>query len=317
MKHIVEKIKQRGRELGFVAVGICDAELLDGPGEQLAAWLQRGYHGTMDWMVRTRQQRPDPRSYFPEAQSVVVVAENYFREDEPAGRRAGEGNISLYARGRDYHKVLRKKLKTLLAYIQTLQPGVRGRVCVDSFPLMEKPLAVKAGIGWIGKHTNLILKPKGSYVFLGELLLSEKLPADAPFHFDHCGNCNRCQVACPTHALDEAYVLDARRCISYLTIEHDGPIEPELAAEMENWVFGCDICQAVCPWNRFSTHTAERDFDNRLPDEWYQLERLEDMTEAQFLQLFEGTPVRRAGYHNFLRNVEIALQNREKAGSEK
>lgn len=317
MNQVTEKIKQHGRELGFLAVGICDAEPLEAEGKKLEAWLNRGWHGTMDWMSRTRRERSNPRSYFPGARSVVVAALNYYRENEPVQRRAGEGNISIYARGRDYHKVMRKKLKILLAYIETLLPGVRGRVCVDSFPVMEKPLAVKAGIGWIGKHTNLITKHTGSYFFLGEILLSEALPADPRFRFDHCGTCNRCQVACPTHALDEAYVLDARRCISYLTIEHEGPIAGELAADMENWVFGCDICQAVCPWNRFSTHTAERDFDNRLPDEWYQLDRLKDMTEAQFLQLFEGTPVRRAGYQNFKRNVEIALQDREKAGSEK
>lgn len=213
--------------------------------------------------------------------------------------------------GRDYHKVLRKKLRRLLADIQNLLPGTRGRICVDSFPLLEKALAVKSGIGWIGKHTNLIIKPKGSYFFLSEILLSEALPPDPPFSSDYCGSCNRCQTACPTGALDEAFVLDARRCISYLTIEHQGEIDPALQPGMENWVFGCDICQAVCPWNRFSSHCEETDFHNRLPDRMFALEELQQLSEAAFDQLFEGTPVRRAGYQNFRRNVTIAIKNRE------
>lgn len=313
MKPIVDQIKQKARELGFSEAAICDAEPLPEAGQRLLEWLGRGYHGTMEWMWRTRAERAAPRSFFPEAQSVIVLAHNYFRENEPLSRPAGQGNISIYARGRDYHKVLRKKLHALLGYIQTLLPEARGRICVDSFPLLEKPLAVKAGIGWIGKHTNLIIKQKGSYFFLGEILLSAKLPPDPPFRADYCGSCNRCQIACPTGALDEAYVLDARRCISYLTIEHRGEIDPQFHEGMENWIFGCDICQAVCPWNRFSTHTGERDFDNRLPDEWFDLNRLAQISEQEFRNWFAGTPVLRSGYANFKRNVRIALRNRETA----
>jgi len=177
---------------------------------------------------------------------------------------------------------------------------------------MEKALAVKAGIGWIGKHANLIIKQKGSYFFLGEILLSVKLPVDEPLLTEYCGTCNRCQIACPTAALDEAFVLDARRCISYLTIEHKGEIDPQLQQGMENWVFGCDICQAVCPWNRFSEHTEDREFDNRLPEEWFDLRRLRQMSREEFTTLFEGTPVRRAGYEGFMRNVRIAEENSRK-----
>lgn len=314
METIVEHIKHKARELGFSETAICDAEPLQDPGQRLLEWLGRGYQGTMDWMSRTRAERAAPRSFFPEAQSIIVVAHNYFRENEPVLRPERQGNISIYARGRDYHKVLRKKLHSLLGYIQTLLPETRGRICVDSFPLLEKPLAVKAGIGWIGKHTNLIIKKKGSYFFLGEILLSAKLPPDPPLAADYCGTCNRCQVACPTGALDEAYVLDARRCISYLNIEHRGEIEPRFHEGMGNWIFGCDICQAVCPWNRFSAHTGERDFDNRLPDEWFDLKQLAQMSEKEFRNWFAGTPVLRTGYANFKRNVQIALKNRE-AGS--
>jgi epoxyqueuosine reductase len=309
MKNVAENIKEKGRELGFAEIAICDAEPLEDAGELLLSWLGNRFHGTMEWMARTRYKRANPKSYFPDAKSIIVVAYNYFRENEAVLRPPNEGNISIYARGRDYHKVLRGKLKTLLQHIQTLLPEARGRVCVDSFPIMEKALAVKSGIGWIGKHSNLIIKKKGSYFFLGEILLSEKLPIDQPFTADYCGDCNRCQVACPTKALEQAFVLDARRCISYLTIEHGGEIDPELQAGMENWVFGCDICQAVCPWNRFSTHTEERQFDSRLSDEQFDLTALQALSEAEFLAMFEGTPVRRAGYKNFMRNVNIAKGN--------
>ncbi len=317
MQEIVNQIKEKGKELNFSEIAICDAEPLEDASQLLQTWIGNQFHGTMQWMVRTQTERANPRSYFPQAQSIIVVALNYFRSSEPIQRSAGKGNISIYARGRDYHKVLRKKLKQLLSYIQTWIPEARGRVCVDSFPIMEKPLAVKAGIGWIGKHTNLIIKGKGSYYFLGEILLSEKLPPDEPLTTEYCGTCNRCQVACPTNALDEVFVLDSRKCISYLTIEHEGEIEAELRPGMENWVFGCDICQAVCPWNRFSEDTDEPDFSDRLPEEWFDVNRMSQMTEAEFQQLFEGTPVRRAGYQNFMRNVRIALSNSKNAVEER
>ena len=309
-QEIANRIKQEGLRQGFSAVAICDAGPLTDAGELLEKWLANRFHGTMEWMARTRHERANPRSYFPEAQSIIVVALNYYRENETALRDSQEAAISIYARGRDYHKVLRKKLKSFLTHIQQLLPDAHGRICVDSFPVMEKALAAKSGVGWIGKHTNLIIKQKGSWFFLGEILLSEKLPADPPFIEEHCGTCNRCQIACPTDALETPFVLDARRCISYLTIEHDGEIEGDLQTGMENWVFGCDICQAVCPWNRFSTETGEPDFANRLPDEWFSLENLQQLGESKFEELFAGTPVRRTGYANFMRNVHIASQNK-------
>ena len=314
MSDLTAYIRERAAELGFAAAAITGCEPLESAGARLDQWVDAAYMGTMDWMVRTVRERRDPRAFFPEGRSAVVVALNYYRETEAIDRPAEDGNISIYARGRDYHKVMRGKLKRLLRDIRERQPDrdVRGRICVDSFPLMEKPLAVRAGIGWIGKHTNLIIKGKGSWVFLGELLLDIDLPPDAPFTADHCGTCNRCQVACPTGALDTPYLLDARRCISYLTIEHDGEITPDLAEGMGNWVFGCDICQAVCPWNRFSTHTAERDFDNRLPDHLFDIRRLGELSQGEFERLFEGTPVRRSGYANFRRNLAIAAANRDR-----
>ena len=306
---ISQKVKSWGLDLGFDEVAICKAEPLEEAQARLQTWLNRGFHGSMSWMLNRADARVNPAHFFPEAKSVVVVALNYFREDEDSGHLPSQANISLYARGRDYHKVLKKKLGRLLRRIEAEIPGASGRICVDSFPVMEKPLAVRAGMGWIGKHTNLIRKGGGSYFFLGELLLDLDLAADPPFPTDHCGTCNRCQIACPTNALEEAFVLDARRCISYLTIEHDDEIAPSLADKMGNWVFGCDICQAVCPWNRFSSHTGERDFDNRLPDNLFDLAALQRLTREQFESLFAGTPVRRAGYENFRRNVDIAIRN--------
>jgi len=308
-KRLAALIKTQALQLGFSAVGITDAQPLQEAGEKLSQWLAQEFHGGMDWMKHTEQVRVNPRSYFPQAQSIVVVAQNYFHQGDKIFLPADKGNISIYARGRDYHRVLRKKLRSLLKYIQGLEPSAQGRICVDSFPLMEKPIAVKAGIGWIGKHTNLIIKQKGSYFFLGEILLSIPLPADKPFSADYCGTCNRCQVACPTGALDTPYVLDARKCISYLTIEHDDEIDPDLQEGMGNWIFGCDICQAVCPWNRFRQTTTEEDFFGRFSESDFDLIRLAKLSGEEFEKMFAGTPVRRTGFRRFKRNVEIAIRN--------
>jgi epoxyqueuosine reductase len=307
--NVAVSIKQIGKEMGFAEVAICDAAPITDAATLLEKWLANQFHGTMEWMVRTKYQRTHPTAYFPEARSVIVVALNYYRENESITMPAEYGNISIYARGRDYHKVLRKKLKHFLDEIQKLLPNARGRVCVDSFPLMEKALAVKAGIGWIGKHTNLIIKQKGSYYFLGEILLSEALPADPPFIGEHCGTCNRCQHACPTDALSTAFVLDARKCLSYLTIEHQDNIAEPLQPGLKNWVFGCDICQMVCPWNRFSTTTEETEFRSRFNKSFLMLENLKNLTETEFRCHFSGTPVMRAGYAKFQRNVAIAISN--------
>lgn len=310
MQKIVEEIKRQGAQLGFSAVAVCDAAPLEDASALLQSWLADQFHGTMEWMVRTAHQRGDPRSYFPEARSIIVTAHNYYQQELAGeGRDDAAAEISIYARGRDYHKVLRRKLRRLLEHVQQLIPGVRGRVCVDSFPIMEKALAVKAGIGWIGKHTNLIIKGQGSYFFLGEILLSAELPVDPPLTTDYCGSCNRCQAACPTMALETPFVLDARRCISYLTIEHDGDIDKKLQPGMGNWVFGCDICQEVCPWNRFSEPTDEADFANRFPRDRRSLQHLTGLNREKFEAVFAGTPVRRAGYEKFMRNLQIAIRN--------
>ena len=303
---LAQLIKQRAQTEGFSAVGITTAAPLKEEADRLRWWLGRGYHGTMSWMARYGDRRAWPQEFFPEARSVVMVALNYYRSDEPVSRPPDVGNISIYARGRDYHRVMRKKLKRLLKFIQEIQPNARGRVCVDSFPIMEKPLAQRAGLGWMGKHTNLIIKQRGSYFFLGALLLSLELPPDDPFAVDFCGHCTRCLDACPTDALVAPYVLDASRCISYLTIEHRGEIATNLKEQMGNWVFGCDICQEVCPWNRFRQNTLEGDFRSRVPEEWWKLPRMIRLSREQFEKIFRGTPVLRAGYDRFMQQVKRA-----------
>lgn len=310
MQKETEQIKTKAYQLGFLEIGICDAEPLDKERKLLDNWLGMRYEGSMNWMKGTQKERTNLQSYFPEAKSVIVVAHNYFRANESIYKPSHEGNISIYARGRDYHKVLRKKLEQLRNFIHGLLPDIKSRICLDSFPIMEKPLAAKAGIGWIGKHTNLIIKGKGSYFFLGEILLSKELPSDDPLTADYCGTCNKCQVACPTNALDQPYVLDSNKCISYLTIEHDDDIDPELQPKMGNWIFGCDICQEVCPWNRFSSDTDERDYSNRFSEELLNLNNLQQLTKDEFNEIFNGTPVKRTGYDNFMRNVKIALKNK-------
>ncbi|MFZ0391283.1 MAG: tRNA epoxyqueuosine(34) reductase QueG [Calditrichia bacterium] len=309
------QIKKKALEVGFSAAGITDALIPEKAAAGLNEYIREKRHGTMDWMQRTQAQRSNPAAYFPQVRSIIMTASNYFRSAEEMRFPAECGDISLYARGRDYHKVIRKRLKILLEFITGLEPDTNGRPFVDSFPIMEKPLAQKAGLGWIARNTTLILKGKGSYYFLGGLLLNLELPADQPFTEDYCGSCHACQEACPTNALLHDRQIDSRRCISYLTIEHSGAIEPSLQKKMQNYVFGCDICQIVCPWNRFSTDTAEKDFFSRFKLEDLKLERLLNLSENEFNRLFEGTPVRRSGYQNFLRNAKIARENLNRQGN--
>jgi len=305
---LVAAIHDYAKSLDIQDIGICRAEPLKKEAAYLHQWLSERRHGDMEWMETRAGERVDPTAFFPEAKSIIVASFNYYRE-EKVDRKATDGNISIYARGRDYHKVIRKKLKKLLGFIQKHRPEVKGRVCVDSFPLMEKPFAVRAGLGWIGKHTNLISKKHGSWFFLGELILSIELPSSEPFQTDHCGNCTRCMDACPTSALDTPFQIDGAECISYLTIEHSGEIDQHLQTQMGNWIFGCDICQVVCPWNRFSEKSPIEDFRERLSEEQYRLDFLSQLTEREFDDMFAGTPVRRAGYRQFMRNVDIAKKN--------
>jgi epoxyqueuosine reductase len=306
---IREAIRTQALATGFDAVGFAEATLAAQARADLGEFLARGYHGDMGWLADTAARRGDPQTLWPAAKTVVVLGLNYGGADDPLAAAADRegGAISVYARGRDYHDTLKKRLKALARWIARRWPGDL-KVFVDTAPVMEKPLAQRAGLGWQGKHTNLVSRSFGSWLFLGEIYLSLALAADAA-EGDHCGQCRRCLDACPTDAFPAPYRLDARRCISYLTIEHKGPIPHELRPLIGNRIFGCDDCLAVCPWNKFARATAEPDF---LPREALTAPRLAELAaldDAAFRALFAGTAVKRIGRDRFVRNVMIAIGN--------
>lgn len=272
-------------------------------------WLARGSHGDMDWLARTKDRRADPNILWPEAKSVIVLGMNYGPDENPLALLAQRerGAISVYARGDDYHELIKGKLKQIGGWLAA-KAGGEIKVFVDTAPVMEKPLAASAGLGWQGKHTNLVSREFGSWLFLGSIFTTLELPYDNP-EADHCGSCRACLDICPTAAFPAPYQLDARRCISYLTIEHKGPIPLEFRAAMGNRIYGCDDCLAVCPWNKFAqagheAKLAARD-ENRAP-ELSQLMRLDD---AAFRARFSKSPVKRTGRDRFIRNVLIAAGN--------
>ncbi|WP_457566337.1 tRNA epoxyqueuosine(34) reductase QueG [Caldithrix abyssi] len=307
-ENLTRAIKQIAMELKFDRVGIAQAEKTPGAA-QLDEWLAQGKHGEMLWMEKYRDIRKDIRKFFPQARSIIMVALNYYTpyqiNDSPHTAK-----ISRYAWGSDYHKILKKKLKRFLSELKKIDDGMEGRAFVDSAPVMEKQWAVLAGIGWQGKNTNVLTRDMGSWFFLGGLAVNRELIYDRPLQ-DYCGSCNACVEACPTDAL-KPYELDANRCISYLTIEYrDKPIPTELGGKLHNWVFGCDICQDVCPWNRFARETEEQRFHPKQPVLVNPpLAFLQKLSPKDFDMLFAGTPVRRARYANFKRNVQTVMDSR-------
>jgi epoxyqueuosine reductase len=305
---IREAIREEALAMGFDAVGFAEARLAEKARADLGEFLARGYHGDMGWLAATAARRGDPQTLWPEARTIVVLGLNYAGEEDPRAANDSErGAISVYARGRDYHDTLKRRLKALARWIAARWPGEL-KVFVDTAPVMEKPLAQKAGLGWQGKHTNLVSREFGSWLFLGEIYLSLALaPDDA--ESDHCGGCRRCLDACPTNAFPAPYRLDARRCISYLTIEHKGPIPHELRPLIGNRIFGCDDCLAVCPWNKFARTTREPEFSPRAGLTAPFLADLAALDDASFRARFAGTAVKRIGRDRFLRNVLIAIGN--------
>ena len=305
-------IKDQARALGFDKAGVVAATALTEEGAKLREWLARSFHGQMAYMARNPEQRSDPRLLLPSAKSVVCVAINYFRPEQHADD-PGVGKISRYAWGDDYHDVLRDKLKALLEWIREREPEVEGKVCVDTSPMMDKAWAARAGLGWIGKHTNLITKEFGSWVFLGELLLSIELDYDSLIEADHCGKCVACIDACPTGAIIAPYQLDATRCISYGTIElREAELPEPIRSNLENWVFGCDICQDVCPWSRFSKETAEERFEPREDIVEPQLREMIEMSQEEFSKLFRKSAIKRAKLAGLQRNARAALIGKRK-----
>jgi epoxyqueuosine reductase len=306
---IREAIRGQALAMGFDAVGFAEARLADEARAGLAEYIARGYHGDMGWLAHTAARRGDPQTLWPDARTVIVLGLNYGGDEDPLAATTDpeSGAISVYARGRDYHDAVKKRLKALARWIAERWPGEL-KVFIDTAPVMEKPLAQKAGLGWQGKHTNLVSRDFGSWLFLGEIYLSLALEPDAPEE-DHCGACRRCLDACPTDAFPGPYRLDARRCISYLTIEHKGPIPHELRPLIGNRIFGCDDCLAVCPWNKFAQAGHEPAFLPREVLTAPRLAALAALDDAGFRALFAGTSVKRTGRDRFLRNVLIAIGN--------
>jgi epoxyqueuosine reductase len=303
-----EQIKVKAAALGFDLIGITSAAPL-AHGGRLRAWVAQGFAGEMGYMSRDVEKRVDPSRLLPEVRSIIVVAVNYYTAPELSVETPGCGWISRYAWGQDYHTVLGDKLKRLVAFIQDVEGAdVRARWYIDTGPILERELAWRAGLGWPGKNTNLINRRQGSWLFLGAILLDRELVYDTPASA-HCGTCTRCLVACPTGALVAPGVLDARRCIAYLTIELRGPIPPELRPLMGTHIFGCDICQAVCPWNRQAPVSSEAAFLPRAGYAAPELIPLLRLSEEGFRLRFRGSPIRRAKRRGFLRNVAVALGN--------
>jgi len=304
-----DTVKALAVSCGFTEARICRADEAWNAGERLAEFVAGGQHGEMGWMADTLVRRQHPTAMWPDAKSAVVVALNYGPDIDPlaALERKSEGVISVYAQNTDYHDLMKKRLKHFArGFVE--QTGAEVKVFVDTAPLMEKPLAAKAGMGWQGKHTNLVSRAHGSWLFLGVMLTAAELEPDAP-EADHCGSCTSCLDICPTKAFPQAYKLDARRCISYLTIEHKGPIPLEFRADMGNRIYGCDDCLAVCPWNKFAAVTAEMAFHPRPELKGPLLSELAALDDAAFRQVFTASPVKRIGRGRFVRNVMIAVGN--------
>ncbi len=305
MKISSESIKKKAQELGFQKVGIARADPTPKEKNDLETWLDQGCHATMGWMEKRKDERGNIHTYFPEAKSIISVGMNYH-----VGKGQNDINsdlkFSTYAWGDDYHDVLKKRIFQLLEWIKESHIEIKGIVCVDTSPVMDKVWAQRAGLGWIGKHTNLISRDQGSWLFLGELILNMELEYDAPFVEDLCGSCTACIDSCPTQALED-YRIDAGKCISYLTIEHRGEL-PEAENDLHGWIYGCDICQEVCPWNqKFARESDRSEFQprqeilNRTKEDWKKL------TEKKFREIFKGSAVKRTKFAGLKRNIESNL----------
>jgi epoxyqueuosine reductase len=302
-------IKQRALDEGFEKVGIVRAETLDRESDQLLEWLSRGYHADMSWMARDPEMRADPRRLFADARSVLVVAKNYYTPAKHADDSA-TGKVSRYAWGDDYHEVVGSRLRSLLSWIKAEIPGAEGKVCVDIQATMDKAWAVRAGLGWIGKHTNLITPEYGSWVFVGELLLNLDLEYDSQPIEDHCGSCTLCIDACPTQAISEPYVVDSNLCISYATIElRDAEMPSQVSEHLEGWLYGCDICQDVCPWNRFEQSTDEPRFQPREGNVNIPLTETLQLTPERYSERFRGSAMKRAKLSGLQRNARTLLKH--------
>ncbi|MDQ3247535.1 MAG: tRNA epoxyqueuosine(34) reductase QueG [Pseudomonadota bacterium] len=307
-----EAIRAEAERIGFAACGFTRADAADAAGGELREWLEAGHHGTMGWMEERAHHRVSPLALWPEARSAIALAMSYAPATDPIALAAepAVGRISTYAQGGDYHKTVKKALKALARFIVDAVPSEL-KVFVDTAPVMEKPLAQAAGIGWQGKHTNVVSRDHGNWLFLGVILTSLDLEPDPPASSGaHCGSCTACLIACPTQAIGPAHRIDARRCISYLTIEHEGPIPIEHRTAIGNRIYGCDDCLAICPWNRFAeAASANRAFLPRAELARPHLADLLKLDDASFREVFAGSPIKRIGRNRMIRNCLVAAGN--------
>ncbi len=303
MLSVTEKIKQKASEIGFHKIGIVRAEKLESEGELFKEWLEMNFQGAMQWLEREPEKRANPNLIFPQAKSIVVAALNYFTPHEHEENNS-KGKISRYAWGDDYHDVLQEKLRELLAFIKSLDETADGKICVDTAPIMDKAWAVRAGLGWLGKHSNVITKEYGSWVFLGEILLNLELEYETETIEDHCGTCTKCLDACPTDAIVQPYVVDSNRCLSYATIEmRDEELPPKIAENLNGWLYGCDICQDVCPWNRFQKPTEEVRFEPRIGNVSADLDEILSLSPEKYTAKFRRSAIKRAKLSDLKRNA--------------
>jgi epoxyqueuosine reductase len=308
-------VKTKAHELGLDACGVSVAGPLDEEARRLNEWLDRGYQADMEWMSRHGAKRTDPTLLVEGARSVVSVLQSYYTPHEPVDD-PDVGRISRYAWGDDYHLKLKERLFALLDWLQQSVPGTEGRVFVDSAPVMDKAWAARAGLGWIGKHSNLISRNHGSWTFIGELVVTAAIEPDRPMP-DYCGNCTACIDACPTDAIVEPYVVDANKCISYTTIEYRGESIPEeIGSNHGNWIFGCDVCQEVCPWNKFRTITGEPGYEPRSGVRTTSLDEWATLAQEDFSTQFRRSAVKRTKLKGLQRNVETAIRNRDASRNE-
>lgn len=310
MTSATRKIKEKALEIGFHKIGITPAKPLEQERERLAEWLAQGFHAEMSWMEREPEKRANPQIYYPPAKSVIALALNYYTPHQHEDS-AEKGKVSRYAWGDDYHDVLQTKLRQLLSWIKEEIPEADGKICADIQPVMDKVWAVQAGLGWIGKHSNLITKEFGSWVFLGEILLNIELEYDSFIEPDHCGNCTACLDACPTNAIVKPYLVDSNRCLSYATIELRAPQLPsDISDNLNGWLYGCDICQDVCPWNRFQKPTDEERFEPREGNISADLKEILSLLHEDYVKKFRGSAMKRTKLSGLQRNAS-ALSKKE------
>ena len=310
MDSFSQQIKAKALEIGFSKVGLVPARALTEEGAKLREWLRMGYHGEMHWMEREPEKRSDPASIFPGAKSMIVLALNYYTPHQHEND-SSKGKVSRYAWGDDYHDVMQEKMRLLLDWIKAENPGAEGKICCDIQPVMDKAWAVRAGLGWLGKHSNVISTEFGSWFFIGEIILNIELQYDTETVPDHCGSCTACLDACPTQAIVQPFLVDSNRCLSYATIELRAPELPDdIVNNLEGWLYGCDICQDVCPWNRFQKATEEKRFEPREGNASPDLVGIEALSDGEYAAKFRRSAMKRTKLSGLKRNAHALLKNK-------